>query len=135
MERIRSSLGSRVALLSLLLLLTAILALVFPAIAGASPPPVIYVDAAATGAGDGSSWDDAYTSLQSALTAAVTGDQIWVAAGTYKPSVEVIWSGPRFRAFQLKNGVTLLGGFDGSEDPATLAPATSSPTRPSSAAT
>jgi len=69
----------------------------------------IYVDADATGAGDGSSWTDAYTDLQSALAVAVSGDEIWVAEGTYKPGAA------RTDSFTLVAGVGLYGGFDGAE--------------------
>jgi hypothetical protein len=69
---------------------------------------VVYVDASATGAGDGSSWADAFTSVQPALDAAQDSDQVWVAAGTY---VETI---------ALTSGVGLYGGFAGNEDPATF---------------
>ena len=73
----------------------------------------IYVDADATsGANDGSSWDDAYIDLQDALAEAEAEDQIWVAAGTYKPTAEHGGTGDRYRSFQLMNGVTLYGGFD-----------------------
>ena len=42
-----------------------------------------YVDADATSGGNnGSSWADAFTELQPALDAALSGDQIWVAAGS-----------------------------------------------------
>ena len=72
----------------------------------------IYVDASPAGAGDdGTSWDAAYSDLQSALSAASSGDAIWVAAGTYKPT-----SGTdRTATFQLKTGVALYGGFSGIE--------------------
>jgi predicted outer membrane repeat protein len=71
----------------------------------------IYVNINASGANDGSSWADAFTSLQGALAAAASGDQIWVAAGTYKPT-----SGTdRTAAFNLSEGVAVYGGFAGNE--------------------
>jgi predicted outer membrane repeat protein len=76
-------------------------------------PAVIYVDADAIGNNDGSSWADAYTTLQAAFENATAGSQVWVAAGTYYPSVEACGSGSdRYRTFQLKNGVAVYGGFD-----------------------
>ncbi|UCC29238.1 MAG: S8 family serine peptidase, partial [Phycisphaerales bacterium] len=72
---------------------------------------VIYVDADAAGNNDGSSWVDAFNDLQEALAVSVSYDQIWVAAGTYLPT-----SGTdRTATFQLKNGVAVYGGFDGTE--------------------
>jgi hypothetical protein len=71
---------------------------------------VIFVDAAAEGAGDGSNWTDAFSSLSSALLQAQSGDQIWVAAGTYRVGVS------RADTFQLKEGVEIFGGFVGNED-------------------
>lgn len=64
---------------------------------------VIYVDARATGAGNGASWADAFTKVQPALNAAQSGDQVWVAAGRYVENIT------------LKNGVALYGGFAGTE--------------------
>jgi hypothetical protein len=73
---------------------------------------IINVDVHATGANNGTSWEDAFTDLQPALELAVSGDQVWVAAGTYLPTEEHCGSGDRYKSFQLKNGVALYGGFD-----------------------
>ena len=72
---------------------------------------VIYVKAGATGANSGLNWDDAYTDLQTALAAAAAGDEIWVAAGAYKPTA----GADRTISFVMKVGVGLYGGFAGGE--------------------
>ncbi|MCP4710525.1 MAG: hypothetical protein GY869_18025, partial [Planctomycetes bacterium] len=79
----------------------------------ANAPGQIYVDAGATGANDGTSWDDAYIDLQDALDAAVAGDEIWVAEGIYKPTKLETVGYPRSATFQLKSGVAIFGGFGG----------------------
>lgn len=88
-------------------------------IAAPSQAATRYVNAAlASGLNDGTSWANAYQGaggLASALTAAIAGDQIWVAAGTYKPTTTTT----RTIALTLKNGVEIYGGFIGGE--ATLA--------------
>ncbi|WP_339137663.1 MAG: choice-of-anchor D domain-containing protein [Candidatus Electrothrix sp. GW3-4] len=76
----------------------------------------LYVDQDNSGTEDGSSWATAYTDLQEALSHAVSGDEIWVAEGTYYP---IATSSPtvaqRYTAFDLVEGVTLYGGFAGAE--------------------
>jgi hypothetical protein len=70
-----------------------------------------YVNGAAKGSHNGQSWANAFTSLQSALKEAQSGDQIWVAKGTYKPT-----SGTdRTISFVLDAGVAVYGGFAGRE--------------------
>lgn len=82
---------------------------------------VVFVLPSATGAGDGSSWADAFTELRDATAEANKGDEIWVAAGTYLPTAG---TDPR-TAFRPREGTTLHGGFAGTEtrreeaDPAT----------------
>lgn len=50
-------------------------------ICGVGQGATIFVKADAAGANNGASWADAFKELQSALAVAVSGDQIWVAAG------------------------------------------------------
>jgi len=71
-----------------------------------------YVNAAAGGANDGTSWNDAYTELRDALAAAQSGDEIWVAAGSYTPH-----ESDRAVSFVLKSGVALYGGFPATGNP------------------
>lgn len=77
----------------------------------------VFVDAGATGADDGTSWANAYADLQNAITASVSGDQIWVATGIYTPAVA---GSPTSSTFSIPDGVALYGGFAGSEDPNTF---------------
>ncbi|MDH4240130.1 MAG: lamin tail domain-containing protein, partial [Phycisphaerae bacterium] len=76
----------------------------------------IYVDADATGANNGTSWADAFNYLQDALSLASNGDEIRVAEGVYKPDEDTdnpTGTGDREATFQLKNGVTVKGGYAG----------------------
>jgi hypothetical protein len=100
-------------LIGVLVVALAALVLIAPGKEGAlAQGDTIYVDADADGANNGDSWMDAYTDLQLALDEAGEEDQIWVAAGTYKPTAEHGGSGDRYRSFQMENGVAIYGGFD-----------------------
>jgi parallel beta-helix repeat protein len=107
-------------------------------------PAPIFVDVDATGANDGSSWADAYNSLQDGLARAnssVKPVEIRVAQGIYRPGppgppeppipppppplptkssnsqrVEVIFA-DREATFMLKNGVAIKGGYAGAGEP------------------
>lgn len=74
-----------------------------------------YVNAAAAGDNDGSSWINAYTELHDALENYTSGDEIWVAAGTYLPQVPSTWPGDAKNTFYLYQDLTLYGGFNGTE--------------------
>jgi len=69
-----------------------------------------YVNGAATGANDGSSWADAYTDLSAALASA-SGD-VWVAAGTYTPTNTDL---DTFNTFLISSPMGVYGGFAGTE--------------------
>ncbi|MBX2893172.1 MAG: right-handed parallel beta-helix repeat-containing protein [Saprospiraceae bacterium] len=73
---------------------------------------IIYVNLNATGANDGSSWANAYTDLQSAISDPRPGlYQIWVAQGTYKPTTD----NDRSKSFSLRSNWGIYGGFNGTE--------------------
>jgi predicted outer membrane repeat protein len=75
-------------------------------------PTVLYVKPGVSG--DCSSWTQACT-LQEALNRAIAGNEIWVAQGTYKPTVQAAPPEPRSATFQLASGVAVYGGFAGTE--------------------
>lgn len=76
-----------------------------------------YVNQNASGTQSGTSWTNAFTDLQSALSAATGTDSIFVAKGTYIPSrpADGFSGDMRDRAFVLPGGVSLYGGFAGTE--------------------
>ncbi|MFC1582849.1 hypothetical protein ACFL4W_04855, partial [Planctomycetota bacterium] len=75
---------------------------------------VIYVDKDRNG--DGSSWTQAYQDLQDGLDAATPGDQIWVAEGTYYPSVDAGGTpNGRWNTFAIPMDAFIIGGFAGNE--------------------
>jgi predicted outer membrane repeat protein len=70
-----------------------------------------YVNFAATGSNDGTTWENAYTDLQSALADGPACAQIWIARGTYKPTATT----DRTISFNIKPFVAVYGGFAGGE--------------------
>lgn len=72
---------------------------------------ILYVNHAASGSNNGSSWSDAYTNLQTALSAASSGDEVWVARGVYTPTT----TGYLSDTFLLQAGVSIYGGFAATE--------------------
>ncbi|MFR9164965.1 MAG: choice-of-anchor Q domain-containing protein [Dysgonomonas sp.] len=75
-----------------------------------------------TGNGDksGYGWENASDDLQAMLDILneAGGGQIWVAAGTYYPTIPAGWAGagdPRNRSFIMRKNVKVYGGFNGTE--------------------
>lgn len=77
---------------------------------GSNFNPYIYVKQDAAGIGDGSSWLDAYTDIQTALANFSAGKTIVVASGVYTPAVS-----DRNVSFDINEGVKIYGGFEGTE--------------------
>ncbi len=90
----------------------ALAAAVAISLASAASAGIVFVNHAATGANNGQSWANAFTTLQAGVGAAQAGDQVWVAKGTYRPAGP---GGDRDTAFVLKSGVEVYGGFAGNE--------------------
>jgi gliding motility-associated-like protein len=74
----------------------------------------------AGGTGNGSSWANASGDLQVMINASAANDEVWVAAGTYKPAHRAdngsaANATDRNNAFVLKTDVKVYGGFAGTE--------------------
>jgi len=69
-----------------------------------------FVNAAATGDGSGTSWQNAYTTLTAAIENTPAVMEIWVAKSTYTPN-----EGHRMSAFYVAPGQKTFGGFNGTE--------------------
>jgi len=86
-------------------------------VGAAAGQATIYVDSTATGANDGSSWQNAYRFLQDGLAAAAAASkpvEVRVAEGLYKPDQGGGKTpGDRNASFELISGVTIIGGYAG----------------------
>ena len=83
---------------------------------------IVYVDDSATGANDGTSWPNAFVHLQDALAIVQPTQEVWVAAGTYRPDQSSSPLNPtppvpgsRTESFVLTSCVAVYGGFLGTE--------------------
>jgi len=82
-----------------------------------------FVNDDATGDGTGESWENAFTDLQAGLDAAFATTfanpsntvEIWVASGTYKPTVRREPTDPLTARFKPLSNWSLFGGFAGTE--------------------
>jgi len=74
-------------------------------LSGRSLAAIFYVDASATGTGDGSSWNNAFPSINAALVNAnvLDGASLWVREGTYTLAGTI----------QVNKAVEIYGGFPG----------------------
>jgi len=80
--------------------------------------PIIYVDVDAIGANTGYSWEDAFTSLHTALERTVATQEVWIASGVYKPEgcpKFHICASERYYHFGIYKDVDIFGGFAGTE--------------------
>lgn len=80
-----------------------------------------YVKQGATG--DGSSWDNASGDLQKMIdelaeSAPSQTGEVWVAAGTYTPQVQLISGTDYSASFRMRDGISVYGGFS-AENPET----------------
>jgi len=78
---------------------------VFSLLPGLSLAALWHVDGDVVSSGDGSSWATAFKTIQEAVDASATFDEIWVKQGTYVLSSQI----------NLNKWVNLYGGFDGTE--------------------
>ena len=85
---------------------------------------VYYVNINNATPGSGLTWATAFTDLNQALAVYSSGDQIWVAKGTYYPTATT----NRAATFSITQGLNLYGGFNGSETAYTMANPTANPT-------
>ena len=78
---------------------------------------IIYVNQNATGANTGLNWEDAFTTFRAAAEAAIRGDSIFVAAGTYSPvsDFDNIFLEAR-RTYRFGFPVSIFGHFAGTEN-------------------
>lgn len=79
-------------------------------------PDIVYVKSDAAGTATGLSWANAFPTLQDALVRGGSQHQLWVAQGVYRPDTGGGQTNNSADAkFSLPSGVSLRGGFNGTE--------------------
>ncbi len=95
-------------------------------------PQKWYVNNAVGISGNGSSWAQAFKTLQEGIDAAQTSDEIWVAKGTYYPTKDRWGSNSpadaRTKTFFISKEIRIFGGFSGNETAWDLQNITANPT-------
>jgi hypothetical protein len=78
------------------------------------PAQIRYVTASGSGIQDASSWANAApgTALRNIINTAAPGEEVWVACGTYYPTAD----NNRTISFNMQNGISIYGGFQGTEN-------------------
>lgn len=72
----------------------------------------------ANGTGDGTSWKNASGDLQKMIDELAAVDapgEVWVAAGTYRPTTQIIEGVQYAASFRMRDGINVYGGFAGGE--------------------
>lgn len=72
----------------------------------------------ANGTGDGSSWANASGDLQKMIDELAVADapgEVWVAAGEYRPTTQIIEGAQYAASFRMRDGINVYGGFAGTE--------------------
>ena len=85
--------------------LTRLLLFILSVLINEAEAGTVFVNLNAVGLDNGSSWINAYSSLETALWNSDDGDSLWIAKGTYFPT----------SSFLVFSGVRLYGGFSGTE--------------------
>jgi len=69
------------------------------------------------GTGNGTSWANATGTLQFAIDSSSSGDDIWIASGTYFPTSKFGGTGTRNLCFSFDEDINVFGGFPDSGSP------------------
>jgi hypothetical protein len=90
-----------------------------------------YVKTGGNNSSAGTSWSTAKADLQNAINASSAGDEIWIAAGTYKPTLDpstgTASGTTRDYSFYLDKNIEIYGGFAGTETALSQRSSTSNP--------